>query len=166
MGANGTGGTIRRRSNSWASHDGRCAPRLGVFHSYHPQSPNLQEHICHHDSNTNRPFPDTTLHNPLINPTISRRCTCHESPSASAMSDTSEPRPPAANAHIPTLSHVEDTSGHELPFVQPKTYLRPEPRAMESKPLTPLDREQMHGLVSRPHCTGLPRYNPTPESNV
>jgi hypothetical protein len=110
----------------------------------------LPEHICYHDSNTNRAFPDTTLHNPPSSSTNRRPCTYHESQSASAMPDTSEPRPPAANAHIPSSSHVEDTSGHELPFVQPKTYLRPDPRAMESKPLTPLDKEQMHGLVSRP----------------
>jgi len=70
------------------------------------------------------------------------------------MSDTPEPRLPAAtNA---SSSHVEDTPGHESPFVQPKTYLRPEARAMEPKPLTPLDKEQMHGLVSRPHCGDLP----------
>lgn len=81
------------------------------------------------------------------------------------MSDTSESRP-ATNAHIPSSSQVEDTPGHELPFVQPKTYLRPESRAMESKPLTPLDKEQMHGLVSRPHGTELPRYDPTAESGL
>ena len=64
------------------------------------------------------------------------------------MSNTPEPRPPAAT-HA-TWSHGEDTPSHESPFVQPKTYLRLEPRVMEPKPLTPLDKEQMHGLVSRP----------------
>ncbi len=64
------------------------------------------------------------------------------------MSDTSDSRAAAANASIPPSSHVEDTAGHGSSFVQPKTYLRPETRAMESKPLTPLDKEQMQGLVS------------------
>lgn len=64
------------------------------------------------------------------------------------MSDTSDSRAPAVNATIPPSSHVEDTAGHESPFVQPKTYLRPETRAMEAKPLSPLDKEQMQGLVS------------------
>jgi len=41
-------------------------------------------------------------------------------------------------------------NGHGSTFVQPSTYLRPRglDRAIVSKPLTPLDKEQMHGLKS------------------
>jgi hypothetical protein len=67
------------------------------------------------------------------------------------MSDTPEARPAAANSTDsipPSTLHIENAAGHESPFVQPKTYLRPESRAMEIKSLTSLDKEQMQGLVS------------------
>lgn len=60
--------------------------------------------------------------------------------------------PPAAIARHP---------GHELPFVQPSTYLHLRapnrtasshshtiPQPAEKPPMTPLDRDQMQGLVS------------------
>jgi len=70
------------------------------------------------------------------------------------MSDTPEARPPAAanvSEGITSPTHSASHGGHESPFVQPKTYLRPEghnpPAAMEEKKqLTALDRDQMHGL--------------------
>lgn len=61
------------------------------------------------------------------------------------------PNPPAAIARHP---------GHELPFVQPSTYLHLRapnrtsshshtiPQPAEKPPMTPLDRDQMQGLVS------------------
>jgi hypothetical protein len=88
------------------------------------------------------------------------RCQCSicDSQPISAMSDAPGAKLPTANAPDSIASpsstmHTETAAGHESPFVQPKTFLRPEPRAMESRPLTPLDKEQMQGLVSKSNAT-------------
>lgn len=73
------------------------------------------------------------------------------------MSDMPDSRPPVANANILSAGHADEIPAVESRFVQPKTFLRQDPPGMmepkeskESKPLTPLDKEQMHGLVSAP----------------
>lgn len=65
------------------------------------------------------------------------------------MSDTLNTSPPltAKAADNITLSGHSEAS-HDHLFVQPSTYLRPEHRTVELEPLTPRDREQMHGLAS------------------
>ncbi|OBT55744.1 hypothetical protein VE04_03835 [Pseudogymnoascus sp. 24MN13] len=68
------------------------------------------------------------------------------------MSDTPVTRPPApakgSEGLIPQTQTPARKPGHESPYVQPKTYLRPEIRSptMEPKSLSVLDREQMQGL--------------------
>lgn len=66
------------------------------------------------------------------------------------MSDTAEgPRLAAPNPHHSLQSPI--TYGHEPPIVaQPSTFLLPrgQNRAMQEKPLTAIDRDQMHGLKS------------------
>jgi hypothetical protein len=66
------------------------------------------------------------------------------------MSDQSETRPPVAATANDGPTTQPGLEGLELPFVQPKTYLQPENRApvMLSHPQSPLDKEQMQGLVS------------------
>ena len=73
------------------------------------------------------------------------------------MSDTPDSRSPTANANILSPGHADEIPTVESRFVQPKTFLRQdmpgvmEPKeSKEPKPLTPLDREQMYGLVSAP----------------
>lgn len=73
------------------------------------------------------------------------------------MSDTPDSRPPVANANILYLGNADEIPTVESRFVQPKTFLRQDSPGMmeakeskESKPLTPLDKEQMYGLVSAP----------------
>lgn len=66
------------------------------------------------------------------------------------MSGTPDVRAPAAKPTdgLPSSTlHTENAAGHASLFAQPATYLRPEPRTMESRTLTPLDKEQMQGLV-------------------
>lgn len=59
--------------------------------------------------------------------------------------------------------------GHELPFVAPSSYLRPATRAMADKAPSPLDKEQMQGLVSNIQFLrdtgafeGRPLHRPSP----
>ena len=62
---------------------------------------------------------------------------------AGSGTEQSEPTPP--------LAALARHTGHELPFVAPSSYLRPKSnsRTMSDKTATPLDREQMQGLVSK-----------------
>lgn len=76
---------------------------------------------------------------------------------------------PHAHGHPPTTTaapaHAQGAGGHELPFVTPSSYLRPKPAAaaamaaapppaarpaVAEKLPSPLDKEQMQGLVSEP----------------
>lgn len=74
------------------------------------------------------------------------------------MSDTPVTRPHAPAKGSEGLNTQTQTParkpGHESPYVQPKTYLRPEIRSppMEPRAMSVLDREQMQGLV----CHTLP----------
>lgn len=67
-------------------------------------------------------------------------------PAATAVAKANEegPAPPETPAVIAK-------PGHELPYVAPSSYLRPKPNShamSEPKPSSPLDKEQMQGLVS------------------
>ena len=55
-----------------------------------------------------------------------------------------------ANPAPPPLAALAKHGGHELPFVAPSSYLRPKPNShtMSERTVSPLDREQMQGLVS------------------
>lgn len=69
-------------------------------------------------------------------------------PSTSAANPPPAPMTPAgggseAQGPLPLLR-----PGHELPFVAPSSYLRPKPTARADKTPSPLDKEQMQGLVS------------------
>jgi hypothetical protein len=85
------------------------------------------------------------------------RCIRHESKRIASMSDTAKEKetwPPAPNTKEGIASPTNIARhGHEsiIP-AQPSTFLLPRGhnRAMQDKPLTALDRDQMHGLVSGP----------------
>lgn len=68
------------------------------------------------------------------------------------MSDTPEHERPAAADFIEAIS-MPTHHGHESPFVQPSSYLRPKSTSRPAMPkeLNPLDKDQMHGLVSGSH---------------
>lgn len=58
----------------------------------------------------------------------------------------------SGNAALPSMSPQLSRPGHKLPFVQPSSYLRPKTRSRTTPvaptPMSPVDEEQMQGLVS------------------
>ncbi|KAI1191351.1 hypothetical protein F5B17DRAFT_452778 [Nemania serpens] len=71
-------------------------------------------------------------------------------PSASASASASGPAMSSRSSAFDTLPPLAARAGHELPFVQPSSYLRPSSRARTmppvAPPLSPIDEEQMQGL--------------------
>jgi hypothetical protein len=82
---------------------------------------------------------------------------------ASADEPPNAPRPRAGptismssvSSPFGTLPPLAARVGHELPFVQPSSYLRPSSRSHTipsvPSPMSPIDEEQMQGLVSPIH---------------
>lgn len=68
-------------------------------------------------------------------------------------------RPPAPNPVEPEASpaNIAPRLGHEAVIAQPSTFLLPrgQNRAMAGKPLSPLDKDQLQGLVSGPRSLSI-----------
>lgn len=65
-------------------------------------------------------------------------------------SSEANPLPPTSAGGITANGPLPIRQGHELPFVAPSSYLRPKQtsRTMSDKTPSPLDKDQMQGLVS------------------
>ncbi len=90
----------------------------------------------------------------------SARASAHEPPNVPNVPNVPKPRggPGPGPGPGPAMSSVSSPlaarPGHELPFVQPSSYLRPSSRShplppVATPPMSPSDEEQMQGLVSR-----------------
>ncbi|KAI1817179.1 CBS-domain-containing protein [Poronia punctata] len=104
------------------------------------------------DSESRKPNPrpplgaPTTNHNADVH-TAATTFTTGDEPSNYAWPDAKNAN---ADVHAPALRVGPATIGHELPFVQPSSYLRPSSRSHAippvAAPMSPIDEEQMQGL--------------------